>query len=83
MKRPTCVGSESWGANQSLRPVPAPAHWPINEVLNQAFLPMEVSIGAFEAKAQRSRLLRAVVQGEWFTITVRAKPVADLLPPPG
>ena len=38
------------------------------------------SIGAFEAKAQLSRLERAVEQGERFTITVRGKPVADLLP---
>lgn len=38
------------------------------------------SIGAFEAKAQLSRLLRAVAQGEHFTITVRGQPVADLVP---
>jgi prevent-host-death family protein len=38
------------------------------------------SIGAFEAKAQLSRLLRAVEQGEHFTITVRGRPVADLVP---
>ncbi|KEF42170.1 MAG: prevent-host-death protein [Cyanobium sp. CACIAM 14] len=41
---------------------------------------MDVRIGAFEAKAQLSRLLRAVEQGERFTITVRGKPVADLVP---
>jgi len=41
---------------------------------------MDVNIGAFEAKAQLSRLLRAVEQGERFTITVRCKPVADLVP---
>ena len=41
---------------------------------------MDVSIGAFEAKAQLSRLLRAVEQGERFTITLRGKPVADLVP---
>ena len=41
---------------------------------------MQSSIGAFEAKAQLSRLLRAVEQGEHFTITVRGKPVADLVP---
>jgi|694.fasta_scaffold02531_37 prevent-host-death family protein len=41
---------------------------------------MESSIGAFEAKAQLSRLLRAVEQGEHFTITVRGRPVADLVP---
>jgi prevent-host-death family protein len=43
-------------------------------------LAMDVSIGAFEAKAQLSRLLRAVEEGERFTITVRGKPVADLVP---
>jgi prevent-host-death family protein len=41
---------------------------------------VQPSIGAFEAKAQLSRLLRAVEQGEHFTITVRGKPVADLVP---
>jgi prevent-host-death family protein len=41
---------------------------------------MESSIGAFEAKAQLSRLLRAVERGEHFTITVRGRPVADLVP---
>ncbi|MFN7871064.1 MAG: type II toxin-antitoxin system Phd/YefM family antitoxin, partial [Cyanobacteriota bacterium] len=45
-----------------------------------AHFPMDASIGAFEAKAQLSRLLRAVEQGERFTITVRGKPVADLVP---
>jgi antitoxin (DNA-binding transcriptional repressor) of toxin-antitoxin stability system len=38
---------------------------------------MERSIGAFEAKSQLSRLLRAVEHGEHFTITVRGKPVAE------
>jgi prevent-host-death family protein len=41
---------------------------------------MDASIGAFEAKAQLSRLLRAVEQGQRFTISVRGKPVADLIP---
>ena len=41
---------------------------------------MKSSIGAFEAKAQLSRLLRAVERGEHFTITVRGRPVADLVP---
>lgn len=41
---------------------------------------MGVPVGAFEAKAQLSRLLRAVERGERFTITVRGKPVADLVP---
>jgi prevent-host-death family protein len=41
---------------------------------------MDSCIGAFEAKAQLSRLLRAVENGEQFTITVSGKPVADLVP---
>jgi prevent-host-death family protein len=41
---------------------------------------MDSCIGAFEAKAQLSRLLRAVENGEQFTITVRGKPIADLVP---
>jgi prevent-host-death family protein len=41
---------------------------------------MDSCIGAFEAKAQLSRLLRAVENGEQVTITVRGKPIADLVP---
>ena len=41
---------------------------------------MDARIGSFEAKSQLSRLLRAVEQGERFTIAVRGKPVADLVP---
>ena len=41
---------------------------------------MEHAVGAFEAKAQLSRLLRAVEKGEQFTFTVRGRPVADLVP---
>ena len=41
---------------------------------------MDGTIGAFEAKAQLSRLLKAVEHGERFTISVRGKPVADLVP---
>jgi prevent-host-death family protein len=48
--------------------------------VNQVVRGVESSIGAFEAKAQLSRLLRAVEQGEHFTITVRGRPVADLVP---
>jgi len=51
----------------------------INEFSNQATAQVEPSIGAFEAKAQLSRLLRAVEAGEQFTITVRGRPVADLV----
>ena len=37
-------------------------------------------IGAFEAKTRLSELLRKVDQGERFTITVRGRPVAELVP---
>lgn len=37
-------------------------------------------IGAFDAKAKLSELLRKVEQGEQFTITVRGRPIADLIP---
>jgi antitoxin (DNA-binding transcriptional repressor) of toxin-antitoxin stability system len=46
--------------------------------MNQLTSSIEWRIGAFEAKAQLSPLLRAVEQGERFTITVRGKPVADI-----
>jgi len=48
-------------------------------LINQLNLPMDASIGVFKAKSQLSRLLLAVEQGEPFTITVRGKPVDDLL----
>ena len=48
--------------------------------MNRINRTMDASIGAFEAKAQLSRLLRAVEQGQRFTISVRGKPVADLIP---
>lgn len=41
---------------------------------------MDSCIGASEAKAQLSRLLGAVSNGEQFTITVRGQPIADLVP---
>jgi prevent-host-death family protein len=37
-------------------------------------------VGAYDAKAKLSELLRAVALGERYTITVRGKPVADLVP---
>jgi prevent-host-death family protein len=37
-------------------------------------------IGAFEAKTHLARLLREVERGDSVTITVRGKPVADLVP---
>ncbi len=42
----------------------------MNQVMNQITRSRSASIGAFDAKAQLSRLLRAVEQGERFTITV-------------
>ena len=48
--------------------------------MNKVNRSLDASIGAFEAKAQLSRLLRAVEQGQRFTISVRGKPVADLIP---
>ena len=37
-------------------------------------------IGAFDAKTRLSELLRKVEQGERFTITVRGRAVADMVP---
>lgn len=37
-------------------------------------------VGAFDAKAKLSELLRAVALGQRYTITVRGKAVADLIP---
>jgi prevent-host-death family protein len=37
-------------------------------------------IGAFDAKTRLSELLRKVEQGERFTITLRGRPVADIVP---
>jgi len=37
-------------------------------------------IGAFEAKTKLSEILRKVEQGERFTITVRGRAVADVMP---
>lgn len=39
-----------------------------------------IEIGAFDAKARLSELLRDVQQGGRYTITVRGKPVAELVP---
>ena len=47
-------------------------------------MPAETSgytqIGAFDAKTRLSEILRKVEQGERFTITVRGKAVADVVP---
>jgi prevent-host-death family protein len=37
-------------------------------------------IGAFDAKTKLSEILRKVQQGERFTITVRGRAVADVVP---
>jgi prevent-host-death family protein len=37
-------------------------------------------VGAFAAKTKLSEILRKVEQGERFTITVRGRPVADIVP---
>ena len=40
-------------------------------------------IGAFDAKTKLSEILRKVEQGERFTITLRGRPVANLVPGAG
>ena len=37
-------------------------------------------VGAFDAKTKLSEILRKVEQGERFTITLRGRPVANLVP---
>ena len=37
-------------------------------------------IGAFEAKTKLSEILRKVEQGERFTITIRGRAVAEIVP---
>ena len=41
---------------------------------------MYKEIGAFDAKARFSELLRGVSAGQRYTISVRGKPVTDLVP---
>jgi len=41
---------------------------------------MATEIGLFEAKTKLSELVRKAGQGEHFTLTVRGKPVAQLVP---
>ena len=41
---------------------------------------MATQIGLFEAKTKLSELIRKVEAGERFTITVRGKAVADVIP---
>lgn len=40
-------------------------------------------VGSFEAKTKLAELLRKVEEGERFTITVRGRAVADLVPTQG
>jgi prevent-host-death family protein len=42
---------------------------------------MPTQVGSFEAKTKFSEILRKVDQGESFTITVRGRVVAELVPP--
>ena len=42
--------------------------------------PEYTEIGAFDAKTRLSEILRKVEQGERFTITVRGRAVADVVP---
>ena len=42
--------------------------------------PVYTEIGAFDAKTRLSEILRKVDQGERFTITVRGRAVADIVP---
>ena len=42
---------------------------------------MSTEIGSFEAKTKFSELLRKVEEGETFTITLRGRVVAELVPP--
>lgn len=41
---------------------------------------MSIEIGSFDAKARLSELLREVQRGQRYTITLRGRPVADLVP---
>jgi len=41
---------------------------------------MSVEIGSFEAKTKLPELLRGVQEGAHYTITLRGKPVAELVP---
>lgn len=41
---------------------------------------MYIEVGSFDAKAKLSQLLREVQLGHRYTITLRGRPVADLVP---
>jgi len=41
---------------------------------------MKIEVGAYEAKTKLPELLRQVQSGKQFTITIRGKAIADLVP---
>ena len=41
---------------------------------------MYIEVGAFDAKSQLSSILQEVKKGKRYTITLRGKPIADLIP---
>jgi len=41
---------------------------------------MPTEIGSFEAKTHLAEILRKVESGEEFTITLRGRPIADIVP---
>ena len=41
---------------------------------------MSREIGSYDAKTKLPEILRLVATGEFFTITKRGKPIADLIP---
>lgn len=41
---------------------------------------MNIEIGSYEAKTKLPELLRGVQLGNRYTITLRGKPIADLIP---
>ena len=41
---------------------------------------MYTEVGSFDAKAKLSALLREVEHGQCYTITLRGRPIADLVP---
>lgn len=44
---------------------------------------MNAEIGSYEARTRLPELLRAVQSGNRYTITLRGKPIADLVPAEG
>ncbi len=41
---------------------------------------MYIEVGSFNAKARLSELLQGVKRGQCYTITLRGRPIADLVP---